>query len=113
MRQGGEAHPNNFGELPMAKVRINMEVSEDLATLLDNLADQEDVTRTEIVRRGLSVLKAYRDQIASGRPHIGFTEDAKSLDAELIGVLTPPEPPKAKDTASTTVGYSSSNGRTA
>jgi metal-responsive CopG/Arc/MetJ family transcriptional regulator len=76
----------------MAKVRLNIEVSEDLAKLLDSLAEREDVTRTEIVRRGLSVLKAYRDQIETGRTHIGFTEQPKNLDAELVGVLTTPEP---------------------
>jgi len=74
----------------MAKVRLNIEVSEEVARLLDNLAEREDVTRTEIVRRGLAVLKAFRDQIDVGRAHIGFVENPKSLDAELIGVLTPP-----------------------
>ncbi|HWE20439.1 MAG TPA: ribbon-helix-helix protein, CopG family [Hyphomicrobiaceae bacterium] len=74
----------------MAKVRLNIEVSEDLAKLLDNLAEDEDVTRTEIVRRALAVLKAFRDQIEVGRTHIGFTRDADKLDLELLGVLTPP-----------------------
>jgi hypothetical protein len=74
----------------VAKVRLNIEVSEDLARLLDNLAEDEDVTRTEIVRRALAVLKAYKDQIDVGRTHIGFTRDADKLDLELVGVLTPP-----------------------
>lgn len=74
----------------MAKVRLNIEVSEDLARLLDNLAEEEDVTRTEIVRRALAVLKAYKDQIDVGRTHIGFAKDADKLDLELVGVLTPP-----------------------
>jgi hypothetical protein len=74
----------------VAKVRLNIEVSEDLAKLLDNLADEEDVTRTEIVRRALAVLKAYKDQIDVGRTHIGFAKEADKLDLELVGVLTPP-----------------------
>lgn len=74
----------------MAKVRLSIEVSEDLANLLDNLADEEDVTRTEIVRRALAVLKAYREQIDAGRTHIGFAEKPDQLDGELVGVLTPP-----------------------
>jgi hypothetical protein len=74
----------------VAKVRLNIEVSEDLAKLLDNLAEDEDVTRTEIVRRALAVLKAYKDQIDVGRTHIGFAKDADKLDLELVGVLTPP-----------------------
>lgn len=74
----------------MAKVRLNIEVSEDLAKSLDTLADEESVTRTEIVRRALAVLMAYRNQIDAGRTHIGFANEADKLDAELVGVLTPP-----------------------
>jgi predicted transcriptional regulator len=78
----------------MAKVRLNMEVSEDLAALLDSLADQEEVTRTEIVRRALAVLKAYKAQIDAGRTHIGFVKEAEKLDAELVGVLNVPSASK-------------------
>lgn len=74
----------------MAKVRLNIEISEDLAGFLDELASREDVTRTEIVRRALAVLKAYKEQMDVGRTHLGFTEDMTQLDAELIGILTPP-----------------------
>ncbi len=72
----------------MAKVRLNIEVSQDLADLLDTLASSEDTTRTEIVRRSLSVLKAFREQQAVGRGHMGFTADPRSLDAEMLGILT-------------------------
>jgi hypothetical protein len=84
----------------MARVRLSIEVSEDLARLLDNLAVEEDVTRTEIIRRALAVLKAYKDQINIGRTHIGFAKDADRLDLELVGVLTPPV---TKNSASTAV----------
>lgn len=73
----------------MAKVRLNMEVSEELVRLIDNLADKEDVTRTEIVRRALAVIKAYDDQIKNGRSHMVFTSEPKPSDVELVGVLTP------------------------
>lgn len=71
----------------MAKVRMNIEVSQDIADLLDSLAQEEDTTKTEIVRRALSVLKAYKQQKARGRTHIGFTSDPTALDAELVGIL--------------------------
>ena len=80
----------------MAKVRLSMDVSDDVSRLLDSLAEDEDVSRTEIVRRALAVLKAYKDQIDVGRTHIGFAKDADKLDLELIGVLTPRVPSKAK-----------------
>lgn len=72
----------------MAKIRLNIEVSQDLADLLDNLANSEDTTRTEIVRRALSVLKAFDEQKSHGRNHIGFTKDPTKLDAEILGILS-------------------------
>ena len=71
----------------MAKVRLSIEVTKELAALLESLAEKEDTTKTEIVRRALSVMKAYKDQVAAGRTHLGFTADPTKLDAELIGIL--------------------------
>ena len=75
----------------MAKVRLSIEVSKELAALLDSLAENEETSKTEIVRRALSVMKAYKEQASVGRKHIGFTADPAKLDSELIGVLNLPE----------------------
>ena len=83
----------------MAKVRLNMEVSEELVKFLDGLADREDTTRTEIVRRALSVMKAFQEQRAVGNTHIGFTSDPSKLDAELVGILNTEAPTKEKAAA--------------
>jgi hypothetical protein len=72
----------------MAKVRLSLEVSKELAALLDTLAENEETTKTEIVRRALSVMKAYKEQSSVGRKHLGFTADPTKLDAELIGILS-------------------------
>jgi hypothetical protein len=90
------------GEGHMAKIRLSIEVSNELASLLDALAVKEETTKTEIVRRALSIMKAYREQSSVGRTHIGFTADPTKLDAELIGILSSPESggdhdPKDKD----------------
>ena len=69
------------------KVRMNIEVSRDVADFLEELAKEESATKTELVRRGLSILKAYKQQKKIGRTHIGFAEDASKLDAEILGVL--------------------------
>lgn len=71
----------------MAKVRMSLEVSKDVADFLEELAASEDTTKTEIVRRALSILKAYKQQKAKGRTHIGFTKDPEKLEAELVGIL--------------------------
>lgn len=72
----------------MAKVRLSIEVSKEFATLLDSLAKDEDTTKTEIMRRAIAVMKAYREQAKVGRTHLGFTADPTKLDAELIGILS-------------------------
>ncbi len=71
----------------MSKVRMNIEVSKEVADFLEELAESEATTKTEIVRRALSVLKAYKQQKEKGRNHIGFTKDASKLEAELVGIL--------------------------
>ena len=76
----------------MAKVRLHVEVSQELADILDSVAATEHATRSEIVRRAISVLKTYRDQRAMGRPHLGFVKDARRLDAEILGILNSPAP---------------------
>lgn len=71
----------------MSKIRMTVEVSKDVADFLDELAGEEGATKTEIVRRAISVLKAYKAQKQKGRSHIGFTDDPTKLDAELVGIL--------------------------
>jgi len=71
----------------VSKVRMNIEVSKELADFLDELAASEDTTKTEIVRRALSVLKAYKQQKLKGRNHIGFTNDPTKLESEIVGIL--------------------------
>jgi hypothetical protein len=76
----------------MAKVRLHIEVSRELADILDGIAESEHATRSEIVRRAISVLKTYREQRTMGRPHLGFVKDARRLDAEILGLLNSPTP---------------------
>jgi hypothetical protein len=83
----------------MAKVRLNIEVSQELADLLDSLAETENATRSEIVRRAIAVLKAYKQQRERGRPHLGFTKDPQRLDVEIVGILNSAVPIAAAPTA--------------
>ncbi|MEA1835174.1 ribbon-helix-helix protein, CopG family [Methylobacterium durans] len=66
---------------------MNIEVTKDVAEFLEELAGEEGATKTEIVRRALSVLKAYKAQKQKGRSHLGFTNDPSKLDAEIVGIL--------------------------
>lgn len=70
----------------MAK-RISFEVSDDVAALLNRVAEQQNTTMTDVVRRALAVIKAAEKQRSLGRDHFGFVSDPAKLDAELIGVM--------------------------
>jgi hypothetical protein len=71
----------------MAKVRLHLEISQELADLLNNVAKSESVTRSEIVRSAISLFGACREQRAMGRIHLGFVQDASRLDAEISGIF--------------------------
>ncbi len=69
------------------KVRMNVEITPDVARFLEEIAKEEGATKTEMIRRALSMLKAYKQQKERGREHIGFTSDPAGLEAELLGIL--------------------------
>ena len=71
----------------MSKVRMNIELSDDVAKFLNDLACKEGATKTELIRRALSVLKAYEQQKDLGRDHMGFTSKPENLEAEMLGIL--------------------------
>jgi hypothetical protein len=77
----------------MPKVRLNIEISQQQADLLDALAEAENATRSEMVRRAIYVLQAFQQQKELGRPHLGFVRDAQRLDAEILGILQAPAAP--------------------
>jgi len=67
--------------------RLNVAISDELDELIDELAQETGTSRTDVVRRALAVMKAFRQQKKAGRNHIGFVADPKNLDAEIINVL--------------------------
>src|SRR5579883_983466 len=83
----------------MPKVRLNIEISQQQADLLDALAEAENATRSEMVRRAIYVLQAFQQQKELGRPHLGFVRDAQRLDAEILGILQAPPPAGAPPAA--------------
>jgi predicted transcriptional regulator len=70
----------------MAK-RISIEVSDELAMVLNRIAESQHTTMTDVVRRALAVVKAAEKQKGRGIDHIGFARDASNLDVELVGLL--------------------------
>jgi predicted transcriptional regulator len=67
--------------------RLSVIISDDLDRLIDELAEDVGTSRTDIVRRALAVMKAFKQQKKLGRDHIGFVQDSSKLDAEIVNVL--------------------------
>ncbi len=67
--------------------RLSMNISSELDQLIETLARGGDMSRSDVVRRALSVMKAYQEQKAAGRGNLGFTADPAKLDAQILNVL--------------------------
>jgi hypothetical protein len=69
-----------------AKVRLNLQVSEQLNTDLDEMADSTGSNRTEVIRQALALMKIAHQARREGR-HLGLVSDPSKLDTELVGIL--------------------------
>ena len=66
------------------KVRLNLQLSEELYNELEEMASDTVTTRSDVVRRALALLKAAHAGKKSGK-HLGFARDSDRLDQEIIG----------------------------
>jgi hypothetical protein len=68
------------------KVRLNLQVSEQLNSDLEEMADSTGSNRTEVIRQALALMKIAHRARREGR-HLGLVSDASKLDTELVGIL--------------------------
>ncbi|MBY0537904.1 hypothetical protein K2P47_00725 [Patescibacteria group bacterium] len=64
------------------KLEVNID-----ANLWHEMERDTEITMEGLVRRGLSVLKAYREAKRDGLNHLGFVADPTKLDREITNVL--------------------------
>jgi metal-responsive CopG/Arc/MetJ family transcriptional regulator len=69
-----------------AKVRLNLQVSEQLNADLDEMADSTGSNRTEVIRQALALMKIAHQARRECR-HLGLVSDPSKLDTELVGIL--------------------------
>jgi hypothetical protein len=69
-----------------AKVRLNLQVSEQLNSDLEEMADSTGSNRTEVIRQALALMKIAHQARREGR-HLGLVSDPSKLDTELVGIL--------------------------
>ncbi len=68
------------------KIRLNLQVSEQLNSDLDEMADSTGSNRTEVIRQALALMKIAHQARREGR-HLGLVSDPSKLDTELVGIL--------------------------
>ncbi len=68
------------------KIRLNLQVSEQLNSDLEEMADSTGSNRTEVIRQALALMKIAHQARREGR-HLGLVSDPSKLDTELVGIL--------------------------
>jgi metal-responsive CopG/Arc/MetJ family transcriptional regulator len=73
------AHPNE-------KIRLSLQVSQELNQTLEEIAETTGTNRTDVIRQALALMKVAHSAKKEGR-HLGIVSDAKKLDTEIIGLI--------------------------
>src|SRR6266478_1362668 len=74
-------------EIPMAdKVRLNLQLSQELNKTLDEISESTGSNRTDVIRQALALMKVAHDAKRKGK-HLGLVSDADKLDTEIVGLL--------------------------
>lgn len=68
------------------KVRLNLQLSQELSQVLDEIAESTGGNRTDVVRQALALLKVAHEAKRKNR-HLGIVADPEKLDTEIVGLL--------------------------
>ncbi len=66
------------------KVRLNLQLSSELYSELEIMADESSSSLSDVVRRSLALMKAAHMGKKRGN-HLGFAKNPDKLDQEIIG----------------------------
>lgn len=68
------------------KVRLSLQVSEEINRMLEQIARETSSSKTDVFRQALALMKVAHEGKKQGR-HLGFVEDSRKLDTEIVGLL--------------------------
>lgn len=66
--------------------RVNLLISEESDRLLTQISQETGATRTDILRRALSLIHLLHEGRKNGE-YLGFVSDRKKLDREIVGLI--------------------------
>jgi metal-responsive CopG/Arc/MetJ family transcriptional regulator len=70
------------------KIRLSLQVSQELNQTLEEIAESTGTNRTDVIRQALALMKVAHSAKKDGR-HLGIVSDAKKLDTEIVGLICP------------------------
>jgi predicted transcriptional regulator len=68
------------------KVRLNLQVSNELNNVLEEIADSNGSTKTDVIRQALALMKVAHQAKRTGK-HLGVVADPDKLDTEIVGLF--------------------------
>lgn len=68
------------------KVRLNLQLSDELNRILEEIAEDTGSSRSDVIRQAVALMKVAHDGKKEGR-HLGLVTDAKRLETEIVGLL--------------------------
>ena len=68
------------------KVRLSLQVSQELNRTLEEIAESTGTNRTDVIRQALALMKVAHSAKREGR-HLGIVDDARKLDTEIVGLI--------------------------
>jgi predicted transcriptional regulator len=72
--------------VPAEKVRLSLQVSQELNRTLEDIAESTGTNRTDVIRQALALMMVAHSAKKEGR-HLGIVSDARKLDTEIIGLI--------------------------
>jgi metal-responsive CopG/Arc/MetJ family transcriptional regulator len=84
----GRIYDFTQGDVTMGqeKVRLNLQVSQELSNVLDEIAESSGGNRTDVIRQALALVKIAHEAKKEGR-HLGLVSERSKLDTEIVGLL--------------------------
>ena len=68
------------------KVRMSLQVSQELNQVLEDIAESTGTNRTDVIRQALALMTVAHNAKKQGR-HLGIVSDARKLDTEIVGLI--------------------------
>ena len=68
------------------KVRLNLQVSSELNSVLEEIAESSMSSKTDVIRQALALMKVAHNAKQKGK-HLGLVTDSSKLDTEIVGLL--------------------------